>query len=213
MRYSITIILLLLWGQGLSQPSYDSTLSLRLDQIRKMTIYNNTVVVALVDSIDYSSAAYPYWKPDITFYESDICRYKYCQYRALTDSVIGIRPDTSQSNWKLIDGPPPYLYLRDTAKIEDLKKLVTNEHPFIRTYAFAALSFRKYDNLFPVIVENLGDSTKIEKITFHGLNDSYPAALMIEYEADRLSKAEKKKLKTLINKKYKYLSDVLSKLE
>jgi hypothetical protein len=128
--------MLVLFGRhGLSQPSYASTLSVRLDQIKKLPDYNNTVVV-WIDSIDYCpDACFPYWKPNITFYEDDICRYMNCQYRSLKDSTSGMRPDTARTYWKLREGPSPYLFLRDTCKIDDLKKLVEDNHPYVKTYA------------------------------------------------------------------------------
>jgi hypothetical protein len=206
MRYSIFITLVLFWGQGLSQPSYDSTLLLRLEQIEKLTTYNNTVVIS-IDSIDYCpDACFPYWKPSITFYEDDICRYKYCQYRAIKDSVRGIRPDTAGAIWKLIKGPSPYLFLRDTAKTEDLQKLLLNEHPYIRTYAFAALSYRKFDNLFPVLVANLKDTTKINQFTFDVEDSSCPADLMLSYAIEDFDSSHKDVIRKLILTKYSHLN-------
>lgn len=206
MRYSIFIPLVLFWVQGLSQTGYDSTLLLRLEQIKKLTTYDNTVVIS-VDSIDYCpDACFPYWKPSIIFYADDICRYKYCRYRAIKDSVRGIRPDTARTVWELIEGPSPYLFLRDTAKTEDLQKLLLHENPYIRTYAFAALSHRKSYNLFPAVVNNLSDTTKIKKLTFDVEDSSYPADIMLGYAIENFESSQKDVIRKLILTRYSHLN-------
>jgi hypothetical protein len=146
------------------------------------------------------------------YYQDEMVRYKYRQYVVLTDSTIGQSPDTSQNDWRLVSGPHPYLFLRDTARLEDLKNLMMQESSYIRTYAFAALSFRKCDNLFPIIVDNLDDSNQMLVFTGDVGMNAYPADLMLEYEGYRLSKNEKKKIKKLIRTRYKYLNRGLAAL-
>jgi hypothetical protein len=131
-------------------------------------------------------------------------KYKYCQYAALKETK-GQRPDTSYTVWKLDRGRHPYLFLRDTARSEDLKRLLSNDHPYVRTYAFGALSFRKYGRLFSVIVHNLSDTTQMLEYTGDYGRNAYPADLMIEYEVYRLSNIEKRKLKRLIINTYSHL--------
>jgi hypothetical protein len=204
MRCALIILLVLLWRQCLSQTGYEAILSLRLAEIKKLEFYDNKVVV-LVDSVEYHDLDFPYWKPNNTYYQDDIVRYKYCQYRVLKDSTKGQKPDTSSSEWAVIQGTHPYLFLRDTAKLEDLRKLALDENPYIRSYAFGALSFRRETNLFSIVVSNLKDTTQILEYTGDAGANAYPGDLMIEYEAYRFSKEEKRRLKELITKKYKYL--------
>ena len=201
----------LIWGQGFSQSRYDDVLAVRVTQIKGVQYYDNGVVIK-IDSIEYQDLSYPYWTRNDTYYQEDIAKYKYCHYVVLTDSTRGHRPDTSRTEWKLLHGPHPYLFLRDTARSKDLVRLLTDENPYVKSYAFAALSFRKYENLFPFIVDNLGDSTLMPESSSDVEDSAYPADLMIEYEAHRLSKVEKRKLKKLITTKYKYLKRGLSAL-
>src|SRR5687768_16986230 len=122
MRYSIILLLLLLLGQCSPQTKYDEKLSLRLDQIRKLDFYDNSIVIN-IDSVEYHDMSFPYWKPNDIYYQDDIVRYKYSQYAALKETK-GQRPDTSRTGWKLVMGPHPYLFLRDSARIDDLQKLL-----------------------------------------------------------------------------------------
>ena len=133
-------------------------------------------------------------------------RFKYRLYRVLTDSTRGHRPDTCWTEWALSGGPHPYLYLRDTATVKDLRKSMLDSHPYVRSYAFGALSFRKADNLYSLIVDNLKDSIQIVEYSGDAGLNAYPADLMIEYEIERLTNNEKNKLRNLIKSKYKYLT-------
>ena len=73
MRYPTIILLVLSWGQCFSQTSYHKTLSLRLDQIKKLEFYNNKVVVR-IDSVEYHDLDFPYWTPSNTYYQDDYVR-------------------------------------------------------------------------------------------------------------------------------------------
>src|SRR6187455_3777402 len=139
MRYSIIVLQVLFWGQSFSQSSYDDVLVARANQIKGVQYYDNGVVIK-IDSIEYHDLSFPYWTRNDTYYQDDIVRYKYCQYAVLTDSTHGNRPDISRSDWTLLHGPHPYLFLRDTARSEDLVKLVSDENSYVKSYAFAALS-------------------------------------------------------------------------
>jgi hypothetical protein len=211
MRYVAIILLILIWQHCLSQTDYNDRLSLRLDQIKKLEFYINDVVVH-IDSVDYHDLSYPYWDAGDTYYQYDVVRYKNCQYEALTDDTRDHRPDTSRAVWTLMQGPHPYLFLRDTASLEDLYKLMLDEHPYIRTYTFGALSFRNSAKLFPLIIDNLADTTQME-VAGCVFSSAYPADLMIEYEAAKLTKREKRKLVDLINSRYKYLTRGLDALK
>jgi hypothetical protein len=199
-------------GRYFCQSNYQGTLQARLDQIRELKNYNNTIVINVIDSVNYHNLSFPYWSADSKYYAYDIVRYKYCQYEALADSTLGDRPDISRTIWNLISGPHPFLFLRDTVTSEDLKNLLLDKHPYVKTYAFAALSYRKSDNLLSVIVDNLADTTKMDEFTGDVGDWAYPADMMIQYETYRLSKADKKKLKDLITTKYRHLERSLMTL-
>jgi hypothetical protein len=204
MRYLLFSLLFLTSGYCLSQSSYYDTLRTRLEQIKELKMYDNTVVINIIDSVDYQDLSYPYWSPNDILYEGDVARYKYCHYEALTETR-GNRPDISRSQWELWKGPHPFLFLRDSANVKDLHILARDQHPYIKTYAFAALSYRGCGKLFPLILEALADTTGMHEASGDVLDNAYPADLMIEYETDRLSKIEKAKLGKLITSKYTYL--------
>lgn len=211
MRSSLIILLILTSRLCWSQTRYAETLTLRVSQIKKLEFYDNKVVVH-IDSVEYHDLDYPYWKAKDTYYQDDFARYKYCLYRVLTDSTTGHRPDTSRTEWALSRLPHPYLFLRDTARLDDLKMLVVDKHPYVRSYAFGALSYRKTGNLFSIIVDNLSDKTEILEYSGDAGMSAYPADLMIEYEIYRLTNGEKRKLKELINSKYTHLKRSLTAL-
>jgi hypothetical protein len=210
MRYPLIVLISLCWIRCLSQTDYDETLAVRLDQIKKSDSYDHKVVFA-IDSVEYHDMSFPFWKPNDMYYQDDIARYKYCSYAALRDSK-GHRPDTARTTWTLVSRPHPALFLRDTAKVDDLKRLLLDKHEYVKTYAFAALSFRKEGNLFPAIVSNLGDTTQMTAWWGDSAFNAYPADLMIEYALPLLSKSEKTELQALIRKKYPYLSSGLQVL-
>jgi hypothetical protein len=186
-----------------SQDSYKKTLSLRLDQIRKLEYYDNKVVFA-IDTLEYHDMSFPYWNPSEIYYQDDRSRYKYRLYIALRDTQ-GERPDTATTSWKLMSGPHPSLFLRDTARLEDLRALLLDKHEYDKLYSFAALSFRKEKNLFPTIQDNLKDTTQIYAVWGDSGSNTYPADLMIQYYAHQLTESEKTKLKEMILQKYPYL--------
>lgn len=205
MRFSIILLLVLASGYCLSQGNYQDILQIRLNEIKELKSYNNSIVIYISDSIDYHDLSFPYWSSNVKYYAGDIVRYKYCDYEALTDSTSGEQPDISPAAWKLFSRPHPFLFLRDTARSEDLKSLLKDKHAYVKTYAFAALSYRKGDNLFSVIVDNLPDTTIMQEFTGDVGGWAYPADMMIQYEAYRLSKDDKKRLKDLITTKYRHL--------
>lgn len=201
----VAVLLMLCSSQCLAQQSYDALLSLRLEQIGKLSSYNNKIVTHN-DSIEYHDMDYPYWKPHDTYYKDDVVKYKHCYYAAKKNTKTE-KPGTSPAVWGLIRGPHPYLFLRDTAKAEDLNKLLSDGHPYIRIYAFAALSFRKQGNLFSVIIDNMKDTTEVTAHTGDTHEKTYPAELMILYEACCLDRNEKRRLIELIATKYSHLKD------
>ena len=100
----------------------------------------------------------------------------------------------------------PYQFLRDSAKTSDLEKLLTSEHPYVRTYAFAALSFRNYRDVFEIVLNNLKDDTKIQCFTDDYGFESTVADMMIEYSVDKFDIGQKEMLAHLILTKYNHLN-------
>jgi hypothetical protein len=203
MKLFTLVLLGLCLGQCGYHEDHGNILSTRLDQIKNLAHYDDKIVSG-IDSVEFNDMTFPYWKSIDTFYQDDMARFNYCQYIALKDNV-GQRPDTSRSSWILISGPHPYLYLRDTATVDDLKRLLSDTHPYVKTYAFGALAFRQEPNLFSVIVENLKDTTQIEAWWGDSGSNVYPADLMIEYSVGRLTESEKNTLTELIKKEHAYL--------
>lgn len=210
MRLSILILVGLYFTHCGQRDKDIDILSSRLDQIKKMDHYDDKIVGG-VDSLEYHDMSFPYWNSGDTFYTGDMARFKYCRYAALKDNV-GQRPDTTPTSWTLIIGPHPYLYLRDTAKVEDLRMLLSDVHPYIKTYAFGALAFRGEPNLFSVIVDNLSDTTQITAWWGDSGVKMYPADLMIEYQVDHLTESEKARLTDLIKQNHPYLHRGLERI-
>lgn len=181
------------------QDNYEDNLAERLDQIRRMDTFDNGIVL-------YNSADWMPWESDLNFYEKDIVTFKYVTYLAIADSK-GITPGTAPEIWKVVRGPHPYLFLRDTAKIEDLKELLISDNPYIKTYSFGALTHRKVDGLFSVIVDNMSDTTRIPQFTNDYISDMYPAEIMIWYQLSDLTIKQKQTLNELILTKYKNLEE------
>jgi hypothetical protein len=186
-----------------AQDAYSFKLSARLHAIRSLDNFDNTITT-YDDTVDYAMA-FPYWTATQHFYEGEMTRYKHCVYVALVDSK-GKKPDTSAEDWQLVGGPHPYLFLRDTARTEDLTALLKSAHPFIRIYAFAALTKRGHGDLFPVVVENLSDTSRFTYFTADYGEDGYAADLMLSYSIRSFTPAQKDSLKKLILRKYTHLN-------
>jgi hypothetical protein len=208
MRISI-VILILISLRCYSQDNYTERLSVILEEIKGLDIYDNGIVI-LHDTED-QWWGFPQWKASDGYFEGDFVKFKQCMYCALKNTK-GKSPENSPNEWRLYKGRPPYLFLRDTAKLEDLERLLSSNHPYIRTYAFGALSYRKYDGLFSVLVDNLGDKTKIEEISGDVVSEAYPAQLMIQYQIYKLRRRKKSILRKLIRTKYHHLNSSLELL-
>ena len=98
-----------------------------------------------------------------------------------------------------------YKFLRDSAKTEDLLELLTHQHPFVRTYAFGALSHRQYDGLYSIIIKNLSDSSAIEVTNYDYSYLATPPDLMIAYLIDKLSLVQKDTIVDLALTKHHHL--------
>ena len=200
-----TIILTLVSSYCYAQQVYDQLLSLRLEEIKQLSFFNNSVIV--FDKSSGYGSTYPFWTSHMDYYEDDMVINKGGKiYQALVDNA-GKNPGTSPKEWKLVPWRHPYFFLRDTAKVEDLKQLLNHEHPYIKTYAFGALADKNIDGLFKVILDNLNDTTRITQMTSDYGYDVCHAQLMMSYELDDLTTKEKNELKTLIDTKYKHLAD------
>ncbi len=203
MRFSIAILTLII-TTCCSRDNYEDILSIRLEEIEKLELYDNSFVV--YSEADGYGSTFPRWKSDLDYYQDDMVIDGVGKmYRAIVDSK-GKEPVNSPRDWQLIPWTHPYFFLRDTAKVEDLRKLLINEHPYIRTYAFAALASKDVDGLYEVILDNLADTTRITQMTSDYGFDVRPADLMISYELDYLTKEERTELQQLIETKYNYLA-------
>lgn len=212
MRSLLLTMAILGWIECYSQSEYEKTLDLRVEQIKNQHGFDNNVVVH-IDSVEYYDLRFPYWKSGDVYYLNDISRFKNCSFESLKDSLVGKRPDISPDSWRLVSGPHPYLFLKDTATIADLNILIKNEHPFVKVYAFAALSFRKHESLISIIFDNLADNNQFEQMTADVESNVYPAEMMIQYQIDYMSKKEKKNLISVIKKDHKHLMRCLKSLE
>jgi hypothetical protein len=186
-----------------SQDDYSFKLAARLDSIRSLDNFNNTV--AFYDDTLSHGMGFPNWTATQHFYEDEMVWFKHCLYVAVANST-GKRPDTSTEDWQLVHGPHPFLFLRDTARTEDLKELLNSAHPFIRIYAFAALAKRGHANLFPIVVENLSDTSRITYFTDDYGEDGYAADLMLWYSIPSFTPAQKDTLKKLVLTQYTHLN-------
>lgn len=200
---SLFILLVLSTCTGFAQGGYDSTLQLKVAQIRSLEFYDNKIVYA-IDTVDYNDLDFPYWKSGNTYYQDDMARFRYCTYAALKDTQ-GERPDTARQAWQLECGPHPFLFLRDTARQEDLRRLLADHHPFVRAYAFGALSFRGHGDLYEAILDNMKDTTSFREISGDVERNAYVAELMITYAYGVMSKTQRKELKRLIATRYRHL--------
>jgi hypothetical protein len=196
----------LIFGQG----DYQSSISRKINEIKKLAYYENSIVL-----FDYKEC-YGYsigcWNREVDYKEGDIVITRSSATYSAQLNNKGKDPTSSQREWKLLYGPHPYLFLRDSATLDDLKSLLVSDHIYVRTYAFGALSYRKL-GLFEIIVDNLKDTTLINQTTQDSRYEVYPADLMIQYQVGTLSKKQKAILKDLILTKYKHLSRVLYKLK
>jgi hypothetical protein len=195
----LLVIPVLCYGQG----DYQSTLLRRVEQIRQLDIFDNSVVV-YDDSSSYGST-YPIWDPKADYFQDDmVALSRGRMYRALVDSR-GKNPVSSSSEWALIGIPRPYLFLRDTAQIDDLKSLLKSDHPYVRIYAFGALVHRQHGDLFEIVVDNLSDTTNVDQMTSDYGYTVRPADLMLWYSVHLFSRSQKDTLRKLILTKYNHL--------
>jgi hypothetical protein len=204
MKSLLTCVICLVSLIGYSQRDYDSLLSARLQSIRTLRLFENTVVL-FEDTVD-AGMDFPYWTADSLFYQDDVVKYKHrSHYRALTDNK-GKQPDISPKYWTLYGQMSPYFFLRDTARTEDLVRLLKADHPYIRIFAFSALVWRKHNGLFQILVDNMADTTQINYFTGDVGEVGYPADLMISYIIHDLGVQQKDSLKKLIVTKHSHLN-------
>ncbi len=187
-----------------STSQYDKRLSAHVADIEKLERFESHY-------IDFDeSTGYGHihtndpWTADWEFYLDDIVIEKGQLYRAIQDNK-GKNPTTNPVEWVHMPYRHPYFFFRDSASIKDLEKLLIHDHRYVRLYAFGALAHRNADDLFPVILRSLNDTTKLEiqanDVGYYG----YAADLMISYEKEHLSDEQKTQLKTLIEAKHRHL--------
>lgn len=207
---SYTILLILIAANCYSQ-SYEELLTLRLEEIKKLTYFNNSVVVYPKGS-GYGST-YDSWGIDRDFFENEMVVGKDGEfYMALVDNR-GKNPLESPNEWQLIPYIHPYFFLRDTARTEDLSKLLSNPDPYIKTYAFGALANRNFNGLYDVLLKNLSDTTRILQMTSDYGYDVCPADLMIMYLMNNITSRQKKNILGLIETDYQHLAEAKKYLE
>lgn len=186
-----------------SQNRYQEILLLRISEIERLEIFDNSFV-AFTEATGYGSN-FPVWSEEIEYYEDDLVLDKNGSiYRVLKDNS-GKVPHLYPHEWELVPWKHPYFFLRDTATVEDLRKLIHHQHPYVRTYAFGALANKKYDGLYQVILRNLKDMTRITQVTGDVGFDVYPVELMISYAVSILTREEVSNLRKLLNTDYKNL--------
>ncbi|MFN8844578.1 MAG: hypothetical protein ACK5WV_13320 [Chryseotalea sp.] len=192
----------------LSQTSTDETLKSRIEQIKKLDLFDSKIIFA-IDSFDYNDLSFPYWNPDETYYQGDFARYKYILYEAKLDNK-GVKPTDSEIYWIKSSGPHPSLYLRDSANIEDLRILLAHENSFIKLYAFGSLSYRNESGLYKFILNEIDNYRKILSAAGDEVSDTYIPELMIKFYYKKMSSAEIRNLTKLIKEKYHHLIPVLA---
>ncbi len=208
MKQFILFLLLTYPFNCLSQIITDETLKARIEQIKKLDLFDSKIIFA-VDSFDYNDLSFPYWNPNETYYQGDFARYKYILYEAKLDNK-GVKPTDSEIYWIKSMAPHPSLYLRDSANIEDLRILLTNENSFVKLYAFGSLSYRNEPGLYKLILNEIDDNRKILSAAGDEVSDSYISELMIKYYYKKLSSAEIRNLKRLIKVRHRHLIPVLA---
>ncbi len=205
-------ILLLMVGCS-TEDSYRLTLQKRIEEIRSEQYYDNSVVV-LDESSGYGSD-WPVWDASEKYYKGDVARTPRAMfYEAIQDSK-GQDPTESPEYWTLnrFASHRPYLFLRDTAHVEDLLMLTSADHPYLRAYALGALAHRGYDSLFQLILRNLGDTTRVSEMTGDDGSDAFVSELILSYAMDKFNAIEKDSIRTLIRVKYDYLKAVIDEFE
>ncbi|MBL7845501.1 MAG: hypothetical protein JNK44_16685 [Cyclobacteriaceae bacterium] len=201
----VILIVFVIPGFCFAQSDYQSTLSRRLEEIKQLGFFDNSVVV-YDDSSGYGTT-FPRWNPNNDYYQDDMTFIGGTIYRALVDSK-GKNPTTSRKEWTPSRRPLPYLFLRDTATTDDIKTLLRSDHPYIRVYAFAALAHRKYSGLFEIVLNNLNDTTRITQMTSDYGYDVSPADMMLKYSIHGFTTQQKDTLKRLILTKYNHLKSL-----
>jgi len=86
-----------------------------------------------------------------------------------------------------------------------LRTLLTANHPYIRTYAFASLVHRGEGGLFEIIIAGLNDTTQFISHTDDVVQHVYGVDLMVTYAHQRLSAREKEILLKKIESHHPYL--------
>jgi hypothetical protein len=200
----ISVALLFSVTHCYSQDKYIETLGARLNEISQLSYFDNNIIT-FEDTVDFPMS-FPYWNPTEKYYEGDIVRFGNCHFGARTD-VAGEMPTVMSDKWGLIRGPHPYLFLRDTAKVEDLERSLDSDSAYVRAYSFAALSYRKWKGSFKTIVRNLQDNSKILEVSTDVESYVYPVEMMMRYGMNLLTEGEKRKIERLIEKKYPHLKE------
>ena len=104
----------------------------------------------------------------------------------------------------------PYFYLRDSSRIEDLRLLTSYPNELVRIYSFRVLVEKKDTSIFPVILNHLSDTSKVEVWDNDYRWNSTVADQMIYLGLRQLDSISKDSLRDLIFLKHNYLNSTAS---
>jgi hypothetical protein len=202
MRSQVLLLTILIPLSCLAQYDYKTTLAARVKAIGEINVVDVGVVI-FDESMNYGSD-YQRWSFDQNFVVDDVVAYKGCVFRAVANSK-GKDPFTSRNEWSVYHGLHPYLLLKDSAKIEDLRVLLHSKNVYVRIYAVAALAHRKQDDLFSYVQSQLADTSKIHQFSSdHGWTVC-PGDLMLWFTMDQFSVEQKDQLKRRIVREFQHL--------
>jgi hypothetical protein len=114
----VATIILIIISQNCNAQDYGVKLSARTEEIKKLGFFDNGVVIWN----DTSRYGFPRWNSTAYYYQDDMVTLKGEIFRAVVDNK-GMKPIDSPKEWQFDHGTyHPYQFLRDTAKVDDLKK-------------------------------------------------------------------------------------------
>jgi hypothetical protein len=203
MRSTCVILLIIFCAAAQAQSHYHARFASAIEEIKQEDAYNNSLVVCSAEN--YYCSNLPLWNRETEFYQDDLVNHGTHTYRALSYSRGNTPADTSKF-WARTYRPRPYFFLRDTARIEDLKALLENKNPRVKCYALGALVYRNVtDDLFNVVLENLDDKRRFVQYTGDFGYEVCAADVMMWYALPFFNNVQKDQLRKIILKKHSHL--------